>query len=214
MLTTEQIKTMKQNNVSADKDLTMLRMKEVYKAATRNQKNEIDALAGLKRVSINRVHTTGSILTKIAVAVAQIMNINPYFLTGEAGEKGELSVEVLADFLKAKGYANLAKAAAKPPRKKRDTAKAEAPVEKPTAPAVNEKAAKKPVRQPRTKKVAEQKPVFTVAKPKKETLGTPKSSSLKMSEEEAVQLLRALYTRVKFNKSLISTLDQIQGLLK
>ncbi len=86
MLTVEEIKTMKQTNVSKDGVLTKQRVKEVWSAAVKSQKKEIEALTGLKRTSIQRVYATGSISVKIAAAFAQILDVNPYYLTGEAGE--------------------------------------------------------------------------------------------------------------------------------
>ena len=68
MLTAETIKTLKQTNVSADGDLTKQRVKELLQAASKDQKAEIDDLAGLKRTSINRVYATGNISAKIALA--------------------------------------------------------------------------------------------------------------------------------------------------
>jgi len=95
MLTAEIIQTLNRRNVSVDGELTKQRTKEVLKGAKRAAKNDIDALAGLQRVSINRVYTTGNISAKIAIAIAQTLNIDPFYLTGEADEQGECTEDLL-----------------------------------------------------------------------------------------------------------------------
>jgi hypothetical protein len=196
MLTAESVQEIKQNNVSANGDLTKQRAKEVLKTATQAQKNEIEALAGLKRVSIQRVYATGNISAKIAVAIAQTLGLNPFYLTGEADESGECTDKVIGDFLKAKGYDDLAKKAAKPPRKPRGTAVTkEENVEKLSAPA-----------EPMPNDVESLEPTKV-----------QKNDDLRphweLTEEEAVQLLRALYLQAQFSTSIKDTLEQIQTLL-
>jgi len=221
MLTAENIKKMKQNNVSVNSDLTKQRTKDVLKTATRQQKNDIDALAGLKRVSINRVYNTGSISAKIAVAIAQTLNIDPAYLTGETTERGECNDLVLDSFLIEKGYSELTKlsAASKRPRKTREkkTSEQPAPAEQP-----NVKEKKKPGPKPKVKAAAETPPAPLV--PKIE--GVEHGFSVKpvednsrphweLTEEEAVQLLRSLYLRVQFdpNGDVANTLERIQMML-
>ena len=190
MLTAENIKNIKQNNVSANGDLTKQRVKAALKTATKQQKSDMEALAVLKRVSINRVYTTGSISAKIAVAIAQTLNIDPSYLTGEAGERGECTSEALGGFLTAKGYGDLAAIVAKPPRKPRGPAKGKDPAE-PAAPA-----------EPKPQAKSENKDSDDAARPLSE-----------MAEEEAVQLLRALYLQSQFKPASKDTLEKIQELL-
>jgi len=113
MLTAEMIQTLKRSNISKNGELTKQRVKELLDEATREQKSEIDALAGLNRVSVNRVYTTGSISAKIAVAVAMTLNIDPFYLTGEVSERGECREQGLLTFLKVKGYNDLSRKAAR-----------------------------------------------------------------------------------------------------
>ena len=108
MLSAEVIQTMGRKDVSANADLTMERTKEVLKAAKRKQKDEIDALTGLKRVSINRVYATGVITAKVAVAIGQVLNLNPLYLTGDVDEQGVCTDDILISFLTTKGYAKVA----------------------------------------------------------------------------------------------------------
>ena len=108
MLSADIIKSLKQKNVSVNAELTTQRAKDALKKAKRAQKNEIDALTGLKRVSINRVYSTGSISAKVAIAMAQTLNIDPFYLTGESDEKGSCTDKQINAFLIAKGYAGSA----------------------------------------------------------------------------------------------------------
>ncbi len=192
MLTSDMIKTLKQVNISVDSELTKHRTKGVLKAASREQKRQIDAFAGLKRASINRVYTTGSISVKIAVAVAHVLNINPYYLTGEVSEPGECSDELLAEFLAAKGYKDIAEKAAKPPRK---------PRQKRTP-----KVAVAEVSMALPPELAE--PVIAPA-PAPEAL--PPAGDF--TEEEAVILLRALFVRAQYGGDCGGTLAKVKALL-
>ena len=116
MLSADIIKTLKQNNVSVNAELTAQRAKDALKNAKRIQKNQIDALTGLKRVSVNRVYATGSISAKVAIAMAQVLNIDPFYLTGESDQKGACTDKQINAFLIAKGYAGSPVPAAKPPK--------------------------------------------------------------------------------------------------
>ncbi len=117
MLNAENVKTMKQTNISADGDQTKQRVKEILKGASKEQKVEMTELSGLKLTSLQRVYATGNISAKIAVAIAQVMNVDPNYLTGEAGEPGEYSAEIINAFLSAKGYDSLVQKEQKPRRK-------------------------------------------------------------------------------------------------
>jgi len=95
MLKTEIIKKMKQSNISVDGENTKQRVKEVWTASKAQEKKDAAALAGVGINSLYRVINTGSISAKIAVALALTLNVNPFYLTGEAEESGECSEEVI-----------------------------------------------------------------------------------------------------------------------
>jgi hypothetical protein len=195
MLTAENIKSMKQTNVSVNGDLTIKRVKELFKAASKEHKLAIESLATVKRVSIQRVYSTGNISAKIAVAIAQTLNTNPFYLTGETDKRGACTNDTLGEFLNAKGYKGLAGLVDKPPRKKRDsqksaTAAKSAELTVPTGPASQDSPCQaEPCCDSNARKPAE------------------------MTEEEAVQLLRSLYLQSQFSCESKVTLEQIQTLL-
>jgi len=151
MLTTEQINSLKQNNISIDAETTQQRTEQVWKSAKSAVKNEITTLADCATATVYRVYKTGSISIKLAIALGQVLNINPYYLTGEADELGEFSEALLLQILEQHGYkellAEIASPAEEPVKQKRKyTRKA-----KPAA----EEAAAEPEPQPEPEAVPE-----------------------------------------------------------
>jgi hypothetical protein len=186
MLTNENIKKLKQTNVSVDAELTKGRVKAALGAATREQKRRIDTLAGLKRTSINRVYATGNISAKIALAIAQILELDPAWLTGESESRGEYSAAVANAFLTAKGYKAMAEMPA-PPAKRKYTRK---PKPEAMAPAAQE---------------APAEPEAPEAVPAPDVSG--------VTEEDAVKLLRSMFIRAEFNGETKEKLQEAVRLL-
>ena len=194
MITAEIIKTMRQTNVSANAELTKERVKTLIKAASKTQKAEIETLAGLKRVSIARVYATGSISVKIAVAIAQILGIDPFYLTGEADEQGGYSYDVLSSFLAAKGYKNIVGKAEKPARKspRKKTDKADVAAAEPTSP------------------VEQAEPQEDIVK--QDVCGAFPDISL-MTEEEMIRLIQSLFIQAKFSECALKKLSHLKTIL-
>jgi Flp pilus assembly protein TadB len=196
MLTAEAIQSMGRKNCSANTDLTMQRTKDVFKSAKRTQKNDIDALTGLKRVSIARVYATGIITAKVAVAIGQVLDINPFYLTGEAEERGSYA-ESLPSFLKAKGHSRLIKAIESGEPKDDDS------------PKVSEQAASD--KQEQVDLTPKTEPLFTSAFSSSPELA---KAAEELSLEEAYQLLTALSIRAKAGGNAAQLFDFIKrGLL-
>ncbi len=108
MITKEIISRLKRTDVSKDEEKTMFRVKNEFLPLRNKQKAEIIELTGLKRTSIYRVFREGSISAKIALAMAQCLNITPYYFTGETDEKDPLTDALAVSFLNEKGYKVLA----------------------------------------------------------------------------------------------------------
>jgi hypothetical protein len=183
LLSIDKIKELKQTNVSVNADSTKQRVKDVLKTASKEQRTEIETLSGLKRSSIDRVYAKGAISAKIAIAIAQTLNINPAYLTGETDEQGECTDKALKAFLKAKVNANLKKVTARPsgrPPKKPAPPKAAAPA-----------------------KPAENKPVR----------GDVNRPSFNMNEDEAIILLKSLFIQAKYSPASKNKLNQVKALL-
>ncbi len=107
-VTKEMISILKRTNISKDEEKTKIRVKEDFLPLRNRQKAAIVELSGLKRTSIYRVFREGNISAKIALALAQQLNVTPYFYTGETDEKSEFNDMLLQKFLAEKGYAKLA----------------------------------------------------------------------------------------------------------
>jgi len=112
------IQQLKQTNISIDDEKTKERVKELWNTTSKEEKQTIESLAAVARATVYRIYTTGSISAKLAVAIAQTLNINPYFLTGEADEQGECTDELLDDLLKKHGYEKKLAAERKKQRRK------------------------------------------------------------------------------------------------
>jgi hypothetical protein len=121
--TKEFIQKLKQSNISVDAGKTKQRVREVWKAASKAQQNAILASSGVKRTTLQRAYTTGNISAKLAVPIAQTLNLSPKYLTGEHDEVGEYSDIQLIELLREHKYTKLLKeiatnAPAKKPRQK------------------------------------------------------------------------------------------------
>ncbi|HCC36083.1 MAG TPA: hypothetical protein DEQ02_10855 [Ruminococcaceae bacterium] len=104
MLSTEVIKRLKQVNISVDSGKTRERTKEIWKAAKAAEKRAVRELADISVNTVYRVISTGSISIKIAAAIGQTLNLNPFYLTGEADERGECSDDLIKKILIKHGY--------------------------------------------------------------------------------------------------------------
>lgn len=114
MITLEQIKTLKQVNISTDSAKTKLRVEQVWKAQKNATKTDVATFAGCSHATIHRIYKTGSIHIKLAIAFGQVLNINPYYLTGEADEPSEFSEALLLQLLQQHGYTQLVEEIAPP----------------------------------------------------------------------------------------------------
>ena len=130
MINEKMIRKMKQTNISTDKEKTKTRVEELWKAATKSQKQLVQDIAGISRATIYRVYNTGSISAKMVAPMAQTFNVNPDYLTAKTDIKGECTDEILASFLTELGYSKVLADAAK--GRRRVPKAAEADYEEPT----------------------------------------------------------------------------------
>lgn len=104
MVTQELLASLKQVNISHDREKTIERVRNAFFPASRKDKQEIEKLSGQKRTSIYRVAKTGSISAKIALSMAEVLNISPYWLSGESDLQEPCSDALVQSFLESKGY--------------------------------------------------------------------------------------------------------------
>jgi len=178
MFTADIISKMKQSNISVDGEKTKLRFKEVWTSAKASEKKEVAALAGVSINSIYRVYNTGSISAKITVALALTMNVNPFYLTGEAEDVGDCSEDIIKALFVKHSYVELwnehitqQKKAAR--KAKRESQQAEPPQEEISA-------------------EAEAEPEMVVEDAKPQASANENASILAMPDEDVMLLVRSL----------------------
>lgn len=187
-LSSEQIKTLKQVNISKDPDKTKQRVKQDFSSASNLNKRAIEELSGQKRHSFYRAYNTGSVNARLVIAMSQILNVTPFYYTGEEDEKKPFDNSVLRTFLKQLNYKKLLESSSE----------------------TGVKPAKRPYnRKQKAAPAAEisEKPLETPAQPDNSQsfvihLTLPDSPEIQqvvaeMSEEEAVTLLKAMLIREK-----------------
>ncbi|MCL2343342.1 MAG: hypothetical protein FWC62_05550 [Firmicutes bacterium] len=107
MLNNTLINQLKQTNISADSEKTAQRVEAVWKSAKNAQKREVTELTGSAVSTVYRVYNTGHISAKLALALAQVLDVSPFYLSAESDEPGAFSEDALNSFLTAHGYGAL-----------------------------------------------------------------------------------------------------------
>ena len=107
MLSAELIQKLKQTNISENGDKTKERVERLWKAASAEQKKEVLELADVITATVYRIYRTGSISAKLAVPLAQVLNLDPFYFAGEVDEPGECSDAALRKLLLQHGYSKI-----------------------------------------------------------------------------------------------------------
>ena len=82
MLNKEALKHFKKDNASADTEKVKQRLHTLWSAASPEQKKEVREFADVAQNTMSRARVTGILSTKMAVAFAQCLNVDPMYLTG------------------------------------------------------------------------------------------------------------------------------------
>ena len=98
---------MKQTNISVDSEKTQQRLLELWQGLRIKQKQAIRELVGITAQPIYRTQETSNISARLAIAFAQSLNVNPFYITGEVDEPGECSEAVIRELLFKYGYQKL-----------------------------------------------------------------------------------------------------------
>jgi hypothetical protein len=227
MLTPKQFGMLKKANITANTEKVKQRIPNEYKGASQSQKAEILKLSGISGPSsFYSVSKTGAASPRVVLSLAQILAVNPDYLTGESDDK-TFNEGMLADFCKkctsAKPAKEVVKAKVakgiKTAKQTATTAKAKADivkekVAKPVAKTVKktaDKVAKKagntaksaPATMKKTAKKAE-----TVAK---STVKTVKVATI--DDGSLIKLLESLAIRAKYNAEAAETYAKVKELL-
>jgi len=113
------LKQLKKTNISKDGEKTKERFRKLYESATPDQKVSIRNLADVVKPTIYRIYNTGAITARLAIAIAQSLNVDPSYLTGEVDVASECTDDNLEAFLRKHGYSKLLPKNAAPQKKSR-----------------------------------------------------------------------------------------------
>ncbi|MCL1843407.1 MAG: hypothetical protein FWF79_06310 [Defluviitaleaceae bacterium] len=104
MLKADFIHSLKQTNVSRNKKKTMELIKEFWRPLEREKRDEILALAGVKKPSIERAYKTGMVSAKIITAMAIVLEVDPFYLAGLRDTNRPFDQKFIFQFLSELGY--------------------------------------------------------------------------------------------------------------
>ena len=205
-LTKELIAILKQVNVSKNAEKTKQRVKDDFSSASRADKAAITDLTGLKRTSIYRVFDTGNASAKIVLAMAQVLNVSPFFYTGEEDTKHPLENKAMIDFLTKNGGKGVLAALApgQPEKKTRGRKKAAAPAKAKTP---TKTAKGKAPDKAKKEDTQEDMICFEVAFPDSDEI---RKSIANLPEEDAAALLHTLYIRARASSDAKELLEFVK----
>ena len=103
IINAETLKSLKQINVSADKEKTMSRVKLLWAETPPSVKKKVLGSIKTGDATIYRIFRTGAITPRIVLALASSLNSNPFYLTGDVDENEGYNPEIPELFLEAKG---------------------------------------------------------------------------------------------------------------
>ena len=224
MLSPKQFEVLKKGNAAVDADKVKERVTTIFKKATTAQRNEILKLGSF--TSPNVFYSSakkGAVSPRAVLALAQVMSVNPNYLTGESDSE-EFEANMLGEFFKkvtagkekpAKEKAVKSGKAGSPAKSDKPKKEAKTTVSKAKTVGVAEVA-------PATEKAAA--PAFDKAEvsvatpePVKAPVAvkpTPKADKpAKIDDASLVKLLEALAIRAKFGGEAETTYNEIVALL-
>ena len=104
MINAALIQQLKQSNISKDGEKTSARVQEVWRAASAAEKQAVCDLSGSAKATVYRIFKTGGVSAKLAIALSQVLKVDPLYLTGEVDERGVYNEAAATSFLSRLGY--------------------------------------------------------------------------------------------------------------
>jgi transcriptional regulator with XRE-family HTH domain len=203
MFTKAIIQQLKQNNISVDADKTKQRTVQLWKAASKADQQLILTLTGVARSTIQRAYRTGSISAKLVAAIAQTLDVNPFYLTGESDDAGVGSDDLLKALLQNHKYDKLLAELAREERRQQRKVKNEAAAESDE----NESAESEDVCTEDTTECECAEPAFPVIDAKTQAILSG------VTEEEVVLLVKSVLLRAKANEKYAALAVKLKLLL-
>jgi len=204
MVTPALIDSLDRKNLSKNAELSATRFSGDLTSATAEQKKQIADLSGRSRATLYKVKTNGIISACLLVTISFILNVSPYWYTGEAANKEDYSDEIMQKFLIENGYEfALQSESLKEDKTKRVYRRREkklSPQEEVQPQAIDEKKLEEKVKTPLDG-------IFN------EKFSLDVEAIENLSFENAVKLLEALYIKASANKDAGTILYSIKALL-
>jgi|GEM_PF-1430838 len=233
------INNLKQIDVAKDGEKTKARVRELWAGLDRANRDKILELADITKFTVERTYKKGNITPRLAAAFAEVLNVNPRYLTGESDSSEGCSDGELLEFLTgSNSIKKISKKAAakKAPGRAKKTASAApvapiAPVAPVTPDVFDESEAQvapaapiasaapvapaapvaEAARKPRASKNADAAGCAVVVGGKTYNVsGDELSSVKKITEDETIALIKGLTLRSKYNAEA----DGIAGVIK
>jgi len=96
---------LKKINVSVDGEKVKARVVELWSKATPEAKRKVKKLAGPNVYrTIEKSHNNGNVSEGAAIAFAWGYDVSPFYVTGASDERGEFTLNLLAEFLRKQRY--------------------------------------------------------------------------------------------------------------
>jgi hypothetical protein len=214
MLEQSNFADMKQISVGKDEEKVRARLREEWLPLTKPQRADVLNLSGLTSYAVTRSYEKGRVSLKLALALAQSLHINPYYLTGASDERDLFSDELAIQFLADYGHTDLV-VKDKPKRKYNRKAKpvAEEPAaEEPTA-AVQEWTSPEPATEAAESDSPEIAEVNDTEEAPVDLPSDVFEESIDITFKAAKKLLKALFMRAKHSEDAKATANQVKKLL-
>jgi len=122
MLDKKIFESLKRVNVSKSPEKTKERIRELWAKLPKEKREKILSLADVNKVTVERAYKTGSVQLKVVVAMSQILQIDPLYITGETDDIRPYDDSLVVTFLNDLGYKEI-----KNKRKYTKSVKAEKP---------------------------------------------------------------------------------------
>ncbi|MCL1844492.1 MAG: hypothetical protein FWF77_01150 [Defluviitaleaceae bacterium] len=221
MFKLEVIQSLKKVNVSKNAEKTKARVREVWAPLEREVREEILKLGDIKKVSIERAYKTGGVSARVLVAMAQVLNIDPRWFTGEVDVKSTFDGDVVRKYLNGLGYdidktAVGRRKASKPPKAAVTEAATEAAVteRKKPGPKPGSRAGAKSGRKAASFPTSDDGDMFNITRELSDFLSKDLKAKLdKIPEEDVMRLIQSLSVQASFSEDKKARLTLVKCLL-
>ena len=95
----DQLKQLKQTNMSVDSEKTKQRFKKIWKGATPGAKQLIEETANVSLNTIYRINKLGNISPKLSIIMGAVLHISPFYLAGIVDEPGVCSDDIITKII-------------------------------------------------------------------------------------------------------------------